>query len=800
MTYRLKTAFFSLLLMLMWTSQSLAQSLNITVKDHENKALPGATVQLISLKDSVSMYAVTDLKGKALFSKTSEGLHTLKISFIGFNTLEKSITIKNEGGGRNLEYRLTESSTSLDAVTITAVRPLIRQEGDKMIIDPIPLAGISTNTLEVLESTPGLYVDQDGGIFLTSATPAVVYINGREQKLSSQDISNLLHSLPPESIQRIEVMRTPSTKYDAASSGGVINIVLKKGVKIGRFGSVNAGLNQGVYGNRNAGFSFNNSGEKTTFYLNSNLSNNNGLEELNTNREMASDTNLSQSAKNTSSSNQLYLGYGLTYDFSEKMSFSYDGRINLNHRKSNSVNNNLIEASLAQRLAEIENILANTTSFMSLQQEFGLVLKFDTLGSEWDSKFSYNVNTSSSTQDYTTEYVFPVSFAFSGDGKNLQNRHFLQLQSDFSYFFPHDISLETGFKSTWQYYGSDADFFRQFNGISTIDSVRTRAFDYRESVNAAYLQASKKLWLEFQLKTGVRMEHTYMKGHQKLPGDTSFLVSRSDWFPYVYLSRPLFSMGGVTLQAFAIYRRTISRPGYQSLNPYISYVDQFMYETGNPALKPQFTDNYEINVSFNDMPVFAVGKNQTTDIFSSVIYRDKKQSQIAVRTYDNLGKNTETYFRAVAGIPPGKRYFFALGAQYNLNHYQGVYENQPLEYTRANWRFFTFHSLKLFKETKLNMSGFMMVKGNYNFFELENFGALNFGITQTFLDKALTITLNIRDALGTMKTRFELKQGSIPTYGDRYTDNRRIGLSIRYNFGIRKKEEDKKKMPEDMED
>ena len=76
-------------------------------------------------------------------------------------------------------------------------------------------------TLEVLESVPGMYVDQDGGIFLNSATPAKVYINGREQKMSNQDISTILQSLPPGSVQKIEVMRTPSTKYDASRNNFV---------------------------------------------------------------------------------------------------------------------------------------------------------------------------------------------------------------------------------------------------------------------------------------------------------------------------------------------------------------------------------------------------------------------------------------------------------------------------------------------------------------------------------------------------------------------------------------------------
>ena len=155
---------------------------------------------------------------------------------------------------------------------------------------------------------------------------------------------------------------------------------------------------------------------------------------------------------------------------------------------------------------------------------------------------------------------------------------------------------------------------------------------------------------------------------------------------------------------------------------------------------------------------------------------------------DNIGKNTETYFRAIAGIPPGKKYFFGLGGQYNLNEYDGLYENKPLHYTRGTWRFFTFHSLKLFKETKLTLSGFMMVNGMFNFYELEPFGQVNFGVNQTFLNKKLTITVNMRDVFKTMKTYYSINQSGINSSGDRYSDNQRIGINIRYNFGVKKKE------------
>ena len=138
-----------------------------------------------------------------------------------------------------------------------------------------------------MEKIPGLFVDQDGNIYISSTTPAKIYINGREQRMSTADIATLLKSLPPGAIASIEILRTPSAKYDASSSGGIVNVVLKKGIKIWVTGSANAGMNQGVYGTQFAGLNMNNSNGRNTSYLNLQISRRNTFEEINTNRFFA---------------------------------------------------------------------------------------------------------------------------------------------------------------------------------------------------------------------------------------------------------------------------------------------------------------------------------------------------------------------------------------------------------------------------------------------------------------------------------------------------------------------------------
>lgn len=780
--------FLIIIVFLIWAPLTVcdAQTLTVTIRDSEKSSLPGASVQLTRVPDSSITYAATDKSGIARFESIMDGLYLLKMSYLGYQTLEKSINVKSDQ--RSFEFQLKKDAIALGEVSVTAQRPLIRQEDDKMIIDPLPLANSSTNTLEVLEKTPGLFVDQDGGIYLSSTSPAAVYINGREQKMSTQDVATLLRALPPGSVDRIEVMRTPSTKYDAASSGGIINVILKKGVKLGRFGTISAGMSQGFYGNQFAGFSLNNSGAKSTTYMNVNYSHNDMVEDLNASRSLRPDTSLFQSSRSRQMSHQGYLGYGWNYEAGKKTTLSYDGRISANFPSSSAQSNSTIKTLEEMILSDADNHIDNKSTFISIQQDFGVVRKFDTLGSELDTKLTYSYNSNNAEQHYSSDYYSPMVINILGDGDNLQQRHFILFQSDLTWYFPRKIKMESGIKSTYQDYGSNAEYTVDYGSGQIDDPQRTNAFIYQENINAGYIQASKSFG-RFLLKTGVRMEHTYMSGHQTVPSDTSFVVNRADWFPYVYLSRPILKIMGIQLQAYMIYRRTISRPDYQNLNPYIKYIDPFLCEAGNPALKPQFTHNIELNVSFDDTPIFAIGQNYTTDLFTSVVYQDSDQPTLAIRTFDNMGKNRETYIRVMAGIPPGKRYFFALGGQYNYNEYDGFYDNEPFKFQRGSWRFFTYQSLNIFKDTRLTMFGFLMVKGQQGFYELGTFGQLNFGLTQNLFDKKLSITVNMRDVLHTMVTSFTLNQGSISTIGDRYSDNQRFGINLRYNFGMKSKQD-----------
>ena len=773
------------LLLLSTIIQAQSKNITITLTNSTLQPIPAANISINSLKDTtIILQQITTDIGVATFQVNTLGKYTLVITSIGYQSIKKVIEISNST--TNIPIQLKPQIVNKNkAITVVAKKPLITQEDDKTIVDPENLVQTSTNAFEVLEKTPGIFADQDGNFYLSSTTPAIVQINGRDLRLGAADMASLIKSLPPNAILKIEIVRTPSAKEDASGSGGVINIVLRKGVKLGLTGSVFGGGNQGTYGNQFVGASISNNTDKRTIYVYTGLSRRANYDAINSNRFIKADSLLQQQSYSKTNGYNPYLNFGTSYMPNKKWEFGYDLNFSYNKSNGNSTNvNNFTKKSTNTNFANDYNTVANDGGTYNIAQNINAKLKTDSNKIVWTSSVSFNYFKYNNSQNYNTQYTSPNAFTIAGNGKQNSNRYLTILQTDVVWKPIKKLTLEAGIKSSTIQYKNEAQFFKNNN----TDNLRSNKFDYTESITATYLQASKTVE-KFVLKTGIRLENTNMQGTQLVPSTQKFTINRNDFFPYVYLSRPIATIMKYDLRGYLVYRKSITRPGYDLLNPFSKFIDNYLSEVGNPNLKPQFTETVEANISFEDQPIFAIGQNKTKGIFTNVIYQNPNNPQEALRTYDNLGNNTENYLRFTAALPPGGKYFFVVGGQRNFNKYNGFYEGKPLQFNNTSWNFFTYHQLKLDKRSSLSMQGWMQTGGLFQFYQLSNFGQLNFSINRQFLNKKLIVTLNLRDALYTNQNEFTLQQGSINAFGNRNSDTRRFGINLRYNFGIKKKEE-----------
>ena len=765
-------------------------SVRIITKKSNGDSATNASVQLYSLPDSILLTTQLVKVTGNQFSVKGFRKYLLRITAVGYEMLEKVVTVADKPIG--IQMLLQKKSTSLKAVLVISKKPLVRQEDDKTVVDAEPIAASSSNAFEVLEKTPGAITDQDGNVYLNSTTPATIQINGREVKLSAADLTSLLKSLPAGSISKIEIIRTPSAKYDASSSGGIVNIVLKKGVKLGSNGSMNVGYFQGVYSTKLAGFTINKSTDRISSYLSYQFTDRNNFEQLSSNRIIPLDSStLAQVAYTTYPALNHYIGAGFEATLSKKFSIAYDGRLTSNDSRSNASNKINISNNISQlSKGNNESIITNNGRSVYIGNNFSTRYKIDSLGSEWTVELDYNYYKSNNRQLYNNYYYLPATTSLLGNGDAANKKNIFTAQTDLLCKMKRKYTLEACFKATISQSNNAADYFyKKGSAALQVDSFQTNTFKYREGITSSYLQLAKT-FAGFNVKPGIRMEITDIAGQQLVPKDTSLSIKRTDFFPYLYIRHRIAKLFGFELNGNAIYRRSINRPYYEALNPYPKYVDQYLFDVGNPSLRPQFTTNYEFNVIADEFPVFSIGVNHTKDIFSNVTYQDDV-TKIAYRTYDNLGTNKELYLRFVGGIPPGGKYFFYAGAQFNSNEYSGVYQNQPLSYKRGSWSFFSYQQLKLSSTLTVSVNGFMRTGGLQNFYELRNFGSLNCSINKKIMEGKGTLVLSGNDILGTNKVAFSLNQGNVKASGSRMNDTRKIGLTFRYTFGIKPKEEKK---------
>ena len=569
----------------MFSFCSIAQNITarISVKNEKNESVQNATVQILRIPDS-ALLMVKTLKNDVFFSLSPNNSYFIKISSVGFKNILQTIRFGNKD--TLINFTAEVKSKDLAGVTVTSRKPLIKQEDDKTIVDAGVLAESSTNAFEVLEKTPGAILDQDGNVYLNSATPATIYINGRELKLSAADLSSLLKSLPANSISKIEILRSPSAKYDAENSGGIVNIVLKKGVKLGTNGSLDLSHFQGVYGTESVGFNVNRNTGKLNSYLSYNFTRRKNFEVYNSDRFVTANTLFTQSSFTVFPTNINFAGAGLDYEINKKWSVGYDAKMTVNNNRS-FVNNDIDIHNILSNNKTGENLslVNNSGSSFYAGNNFSSKFKIDSAGSEWTNSLDYNYFKSRNAQLYNNIHILPAKNTLNGDGNTENIKNIIAFKTDLLIKFKKSLTFETGAKFNFSLSKNNAAYFSDSGTVKYADVFQTNRFRYSENIAAGYLQVAKTIY-GFTIKPGIRIEHTDIKGHQLIPVDTTFSIKRTDLFPYVYLRHSIAKLFGFKLIGNVIVRRSTIRPYYEALNPYPKYIDQYTYEIGNPRLQP----------------------------------------------------------------------------------------------------------------------------------------------------------------------------------------------------------------------
>ena len=253
-------------------AQSPAGRVKGAVIDGNQKTIESATIALLRAKDSANVkFSIADKSGNFVFEDIATGKYLVSISAVGHQKgFSEAFELTAENPSAQLKtIELIPVAKSMNAVTVTAKKPLIEQKIDRTIVNvEASITNVGSSALEVLEKSPGITVDKDGNISLKGKDGVMVLVDGRPTQLSGTDLANMLRSMNANQLDQIEIMTNPPARFDAAGNAGIINIKTKKNKQAGYNGSVNLGYGQGRYPKFNEGVNFNYKEGKVNVFTN----------------------------------------------------------------------------------------------------------------------------------------------------------------------------------------------------------------------------------------------------------------------------------------------------------------------------------------------------------------------------------------------------------------------------------------------------------------------------------------------------------------------------------------------------
>lgn len=614
------------------------------------KPVEYATVTVLAArKDSILGGSLVQSNGDFSVDKLPFGQHRVRFSFIGYKPIEKQVVISPQ----KFELDLGNLRMEIDAAQLATVEISEERSNVVMSIDrrnytvDKDLTSQGGTALEVMRNIPGLTVDADGGVKMRNASPTI-FVDGRPTTLS-------LDQIPAEQIERVEVITNPSAKFDASTTGGILNVVLKKNTKPGYNGSVNAGV--GIVGRYNGGFNLNIKEGRLNFFsaYNANFARYN-VEGYTIRENYRNDDfigGFKQDNINTQDRLFQFGRFGFDYQLSNRnlltVSQSFGGGgFNMNDAQQfSNVNGSRDVISSGQQFNQQENFWRNGTTQLLFKHNAPKE------GKEWTADLTYNRSRNGTDALYDLRTFDVSGVALPGMPRLQKNdgggrSEVLTFQFDYVDPLTEKTKLEWGLRSNYKISASTLDVqINQANAGFVADTSLTNYFDVDDIINAAYVNYSAPLG-KWTYSAGLRFEQTYFIANITNKNQSfEYLYPRGfdnlgkALFPSLFFSRKFDAKNELQLN----FSRKINRPGWMQLMPFIMFADAQSFRIGNPALAPEFFNLAEMNYSRQYDKGNYLGSvyvRQTQDVITSYVYVLPTDSSILVNSFIN-GNNQWSY-------------------------------------------------------------------------------------------------------------------------------------------------------------
>jgi ferric enterobactin receptor len=607
----------------------------------------------------------TDATGNFTIDNIAAGDYKVTIDFLGYKRHTIDHVIVSDGNTTALGNILLASvQNQLQGVTITAKAPVIENRIDKIVYNAAnDLTAQGGVAIDVLKKVPQVTVDIDGNVELQGNSNIRFLINGKPSSIFGASLSDALQSIPASQIKSIEVVTSPGAKYDAAGTGGIINIILKDSKVQGINGSVNLSA-----GTQRENGSFNINAKKGNFGLNAFFS---GNAQLNTTVKNTNDRLSSNASEDvfthllqTGNSNTRRSGYesGLSFNWSISPKDELTASVGFNHFGNH--NNGLTNQQETQMdaannvLSDILSLRNSDSRFSSNSVDYSLDYKktFKKEGQELDILYttSNSKNTSNyfQQQDYLTGGMPTTGLRGNNPGKDRETN----ISVDYTQPVSKNFTIEGGAKAVLENLKNNINTDSLLaDGSYGNNAEQTYGFNYKRNIYAAYLSTSVSLFHNFlDAKVGLRNEYTTTSAD--FPGAN--IPNYNTLAPSFVLSHKLTPNQTIKLS----YSYRIERPDYGDVNPFYNISDPHNISTGNPNLKPEKSNTFELgyNRSFDggaNISASAFYRHNKDDIqsyttpFDTLNINGKDYANVLLNQRSNIGTQTSVGGNIFASVP-----------------------------------------------------------------------------------------------------------------------------------------------------
>ncbi|WP_293938434.1 outer membrane beta-barrel family protein [Sphingobacterium sp. UBA5996] len=783
------------LLLICTVSSSFAQKrshIKGQIIGEDKQAIPYVNVSLHQAKDSTLAKTITaDSTGHFIFGDTKAGRYYIKVKSITHQeTFSPHFSLDEQLGGYDLgQIVLLTNNEYLAEVLVVRKKQFIEQQRDKLIFNiENSMLAEGNSGLELLNKLPGVVADDNGTLFIKGKSGATVMINGKLTYLSGDQLANLLRSTSSIDISKIEVMTNPSAKEDAAGSAGIINIVLKKGIREGWNGSIslNGGAGRGPH--FGGGINLNYRTEKLNVFgiynqYHQNLEYFNSLTRYfytDQGNRPESYTQQENKIQPKLRSNNFRAGIDYNIDSRQTLGVLINGGFG-KYPKYEPTTNSFSTFDDNRLIWSSSTITEGKERWRDMLYNFNYGIKFNEKGHELKIDLDLVDHYSKMDQELNTNYIkadgTPLNRPSSRRGDIPSDNKVYVAKLDYTLPLTKAYQLEAGWKASHVRTENDLHYDTLQNDQYVSDLTTSNHFIYKETIQAGYINLSKS-WKKISAQVGLRGEHTHTSGHQ-ITLNEHFEKSYFKLFPSAFLTYAVNEKN--KLQTSYSYR--VQRPSFWDLNPFRVYTDPFSYSEGNARLNPAYEHAFELGYTFSNKYIFTLNYASRTDVVNDILGRDLSNPYITYERPENIGsfKNFGVSFIAPTQLTSW------WSATHFTNYYRNEYEiPQDGILISRKGNTLTLNSQNTFKlpnDWSIEVGGSYTSGLTIGLSQIKSYGQLYSGIQKNFLNKKATLKLVVNDIFRTNNRRYETISPTIRLIGRSNPDSRTAILSFSYRFG-----------------